>query len=151
MVFELSAIVFRCQCVERKCHTWFRSVLSPDYPFIQHGFCQTLDIWYILINTLRPRQCGRQFADDMLKMIFFDKKCCTLLKLHWIFSHGSLHASIGLYNGLVSNTWQAIIWSNDGLLYRLIHALLNFSELKQKCCTTKTAYSFICHHPWSPV
>ena len=36
------------------------------------------------LNTLRPRQNDRHFADDILKLLFFYLKIVTLLfKLHW--------------------------------------------------------------------
>ena len=32
------------------------------------------------INTLRPRQDGRHFADDIFTCIFFNENCCILIK-----------------------------------------------------------------------
>ena len=32
------------------------------------------------LNTLRPRQDGRHFADDIFKCIFFNENCCILIK-----------------------------------------------------------------------
>ena len=32
------------------------------------------------IHTLRPRQYGRHFADDILTCIFFNENCCILIK-----------------------------------------------------------------------
>ena len=34
----------------------------------------------ILVNTLRPRQDGRHFADDIFTCIFFIENCCILIK-----------------------------------------------------------------------
>ena len=34
----------------------------------------------IKINTLRPRQDGRHFADDIFTCIFFNENCCILIK-----------------------------------------------------------------------
>ena len=31
-------------------------------------------------NTLRPRQDGRHFADDIFMCVFFNEKCCILIK-----------------------------------------------------------------------
>ena len=40
-----------------------------------------LHSWYI--NTLRPKQNGRRFADDSLKWIFFKEKFWILIEIHW--------------------------------------------------------------------
>ena len=43
---------------------------------------QTFVIAHFLpINTLRPRQNGRHFPDDIFKCIFFDKNLWILLKM----------------------------------------------------------------------
>ena len=34
-----------------------------------------------MFNTLRPRQDGRHFADDIFTCIFFNENCCILIKL----------------------------------------------------------------------
>ena len=67
-------------------------------------------------NTLRPRQDGRHFADDILKCIFLNEDV-------WIANEISLkfvpkgpnwqYSSIGLDNGLAPSRRQAIIWTND--------------------------------------
>ena len=48
-----------------------------------------------------------------------------------VFSQGSnWHCgSIGLDNGLAENRQQAIIWTNDGLIYWHIYASLSLNEL----------------------
>ena len=55
-----------------------------------------------VVNTLRPRQNGRHFADDTFKRIF-----CSY-ESNW------QYASIVLDNGIAPIKRQAIIWSNDG-------------------------------------
>ena len=56
--------------------------LWPDWIIIfiqnQHIFLQDLDCK--LINTLRPRQNGRHFADDILKFIFLNENVWTPIK-----------------------------------------------------------------------
>ena len=37
-------------------------------------------IWPQWVNTLRPRQDGRHFADDVFTCIFFNENCCILIK-----------------------------------------------------------------------
>ena len=39
--------------------------------------------------------------------------------------------SIGSDNGLALNRWQAIIWTNDGLIWWPIYALFGLDELKK--------------------
>ena len=57
-------------------------------------------------------------------------------KFHWkrVFSQGTnwQYASIGSNNGLALTTQQAIIWTNDGLVYWRIYASLSLNELKIK-------------------
>ena len=38
-----------------------------------------LVVW-LVINTWRPRQDGRHFADDIFTCIFFNENCCILIK-----------------------------------------------------------------------
>ena len=52
----------------------------------------------------------------------------------WISNNISLkclidNVIIGSYNGLALNRRQAIIWTNDGLLYWCIYVSLNLSKL----------------------
>ena len=38
-------------------------------------------VWHdFLVNTLRPRQNGRHFPDDIFTCIFFNENCCILIK-----------------------------------------------------------------------
>ena len=48
-------------------------------------FCsELLTHWVVLnlppLNTLRPRQDGRHFADDIFRCIFFNENCCILIR-----------------------------------------------------------------------
>ena len=47
-------------------------------------------------------------------------------------------AIIGSDNGLAPNRWQAIIWSNDDLVYCLIYALLGHDGLIKHNCIWKS-------------
>ena len=67
------------------------------------------------IFTLRPRQNGRHFADDISKLIFLYENCCILYSnLTELCSYGSncSKLSIALSNSLAQNRWQAITWTN---------------------------------------
>ena len=69
-----------------------------------------------VINTLRPRQNGRRFADDIFKCIFLNEMFEFRLKFHWsLFLRDRLTIfHLGSDNGLAPSRRQAIIWTNDG-------------------------------------
>ena len=90
------------------------------------------------LNTSRPRQHGRHFADNIFKCIFLDEwnllnfwqnvtKMCSLGS-NW------QYGNIGSYNGLVANRQQAIIWHNVGIFYWHLYASLSLSELNFHLC-----------------
>ena len=75
------------------CPYWALSVFAGIYLSIFHTNiplkwvhkCQWNDVWlhqvgYTILNTLRPRQDGRYFADDIFKCIFFNENGCILIK-----------------------------------------------------------------------
>ena len=81
---------------------------------------------------MRPRQSGRDFADDIFKCIFLNENVqisdknslkFVLKGLNWQYS------SIGSDNDLVPNRREAIIWTNDVLGCRRIYAALGLNEL----------------------
>ena len=83
------------------------------------------------VNTLRQRQKGCYFPEDILKSIFLMKTYKFWLRFHWslvlrvqlaIFQHWS-------DNGLALSRWQAIIWTNDGLFTDVYFASLGLNEL----------------------
>ena len=65
-------------------------------------------------NTLRPRQNGFHFPDDILKYIFLNEKLCISIKISLKFDpKGSINnIRIRLDNGLMPVRRQAIIWTN---------------------------------------
>ena len=76
------------------------------------------NIWSrIRINTLRPRQNGRLFADDTFKRIFLNENIRISIKISLKFVPKGLikqYSSIGSDNGLSPGRRQAIIWTNYG-------------------------------------
>ena len=82
-----------------------------------------------LINTWRPRQNGNHFVNDIFT--------CISLNEYWDFTEvcfqgsNQQYSSIGSDNGLVPTRWQAIIWTNDGLVYRRICASVCLNELRR--------------------
>ena len=74
---------------------------------------------HLNINTLRPRQNGRHFPDDIFKSIFFKMKMHELwLRFHWnlfLRVHLAIFQHIDSDNGLAPARCQADVWNNDGL------------------------------------
>ena len=56
------------------------------------------------------------------------------LKFHWNLFPGVqlTEKKVGLNNDLTPNKPQAVIWTNDGLIYRRIYAALRLNELMYK-------------------
>ena len=70
------------------------------------------------VNSLRPRQNGRHFADDIFKCIFLNENVWIPIKISLKFvPKGPInkYSSISSDNGLAPARRQAIIWTNDGL------------------------------------
>ena len=47
---------------------------------------QAPDVWHVIVGsviTLRPRQNGRHFADDIFKCIFINENVWFPIKFHW--------------------------------------------------------------------
>ena len=71
------------------------------------------------LNTLRRRQNGHHFADDIFKCIFLNENVWILIKISVKFvpeDPVNKYYSIGSDNGLAPNRQQAIIWTNGGLI-----------------------------------
>ena len=69
------------------------------------------------VNTLRPRQNGRRFADDTFKCIFMNENVRISIKISLKFvPRGPINGIPALVqiNGLAPVRRQAIIWTNDG-------------------------------------
>ena len=69
-------------------------------------------------NTLRRRQNGPHFAEDILNSIFLMKVFEFRFKFHWsLFLRVQWQYSIiGSDNGLAPSRRQATIWTNDGYI-----------------------------------
>ena len=84
------------------------------------------------LNTLRQRQNGGHFPDDIFKCIFMNENVWVSIKDSTeVYSQGS---SIGSDNSLMLTKRQAIIWTNDGLVWQCIYASLGLNELKVCVC-----------------
>ena len=101
-----------------------------------------------VFNTLRPRQNGPLFADDVFKCILWNEKVQISLKISLRFVPKIL---INIIPALVQimawqlapTRWQAIIWTNDGLGYRRIYASLGLDDLMGVSCISLWNYM-----PW---
>ena len=79
---------------------------------------------------------GRDKMDAILQTTFLDY--FLLWKLLYFYSNSTQiysqrfyqqYASIGSGNGLMSKRWQAIVWTNAGLVYWCVYAPLGLNEL----------------------
>ena len=65
------------------------------------------DATYRWVNTLRPRQDGHHFADDIFTCIFFNENCCILIRFSLKYVH----------KGLIDNNpalVQIMAWRRSG-------------------------------------
>ena len=68
------------------------------------------------LNSLKLRQNGHYFTDDIFNRIFLDENYCIFIQISLEYiSLGSnqQYASIGSDNALASTMRQTIIWTND--------------------------------------
>ena len=70
------------------------------------------------LNTLRPRQNGRHFADDTFKRIFLNDNVGTSIKMSLKFVHkGPMNNIPALVQmSLAPTRRQAIIWANGSCI-----------------------------------
>ena len=68
------------------------------------------------LNTLKPRQNGRHFLDDIFKCIFLNESVWISIEISLV-PKGPINnkSSIGSDNGLAPTRRQAIFWTNAGL------------------------------------
>ena len=96
-----------------------------------HYTCITSSNGRLFINTLRPRQDGCHFADDIFKRIFLNENVWISINIHWSYLPGSnwQYTSVGSDNDLAPTRRQAIIWTNDGQVSWRIYATLGLNAL----------------------
>ena len=71
---------------------------------------------FFILNTLRQRQSGLHFLDDIFKGIFLNENVWISIKILLNFvPKGPINNSIiGSHIALAPARWQAIVWTNDG-------------------------------------
>ena len=79
------------------------------------------------INTLRPRQNGRHFTDDIFKHIFLNENVSISINISLNFIP---QGQINSISALALNGRQANIWTNGGLVCCRIYVSLGLNELK---------------------
>ena len=98
----LYAIDFIWTCVELQWHIYRMYFLSKIWPHIEE-FAYKLDF----VNTLRPRQNGRHFADDMFKCIFLKENVWIPIEISLKFiPKGSINNNPALF--------QIMAWRRPG-------------------------------------
>ena len=112
-------------------------------------------------KTLRQRQYGFHFAEDIFKCILLYENCCMYFGSNFpeICSLGTnwQYVSIGSGNGLAPVRRQAIIWTNDGLVYWRIYSSLGLNELMTpytiiySVLFTCLAYNLVLCLQWSSI
>ena len=116
------------------CHGDAAILLTAKYGFIALWWILAVhSVWYLwYVNSLRPRQNDRYFADDIFKCIFFSMKIYEFrLRFHWslflrfeltIFQHWFTE---WLGAGQATSHYLNQCW----LVYRHIYASLGLNEL----------------------
>ena len=158
MIFKtvINVVCFPC--------TWARSVFFPlsMLYFVQCNVTQNSVItglnFIMPINTLRPRQNGHHFPDDIFKCIFLNENV-------WIMIKNSLKF---VPKGPISNIpalVQIMAWHRPGnkpfltqcwLVYRRIYASVGLNELTLSCPLSSWCYYHTGHQqasfwPISPI
>ena len=81
--------------------------------------CQCLYSFWV-VNTLRPRQNGRHFADDIFKYIFLNENVWIPIKISLKFDPVTIQATSHYLN-----EWWLVYWR--------IYASLGLNELNMRC------------------
>ena len=68
------------------------------------------------INTLRPRQNGRHFADDSFNCIFLNENCWVFIQVSPNFVRNDPFHIFQHWSGLWRVACSAIIWTNDWIV-----------------------------------
>ena len=86
---------------------------------------------FSIFNTLRPRQNGHHFANNILKYNFLNENVQISLKISLRFVPKIWINNIPALVQIMAWCLQAIIWIKDGQSHRCIYESLGFNELKQ--------------------
>ena len=86
----------------------------------------------VTLNTLRPRQNGRHFTDDIFKCIFLNWNIWILIKISLKFvPKGQINNIPAMVQLLAPSRRQAIFFNQWWLVYRRIYASLGLNDLKE--------------------
>ena len=107
------------------CGIHLRAMSQEMFVKLIRNMCPEMTLLWLLphlsgasfINTLRPRQNGRHFADAIFKCILLNENAWISLEISLKFvpkvQINNIN-SIGSDNGMAPARRQAIIWTNDG-------------------------------------
>ena len=128
---------------------WYETnVTSPHCSLTWDNlYCVPHKVKQRFFNTLRSKQFGRHFGNDISKCIFLDEIFWFLFKfLLNVFAIVQLNkARIGLGNGFAQSRWQAVIWTKDSLVYWAQMRL--FSSIIYHGPPTRYAKLWVVHAP----
>ena len=88
--------------------------MLPQNAFVDILWLTSVAVSTQSVNTLKPRQNGRHFADDIFKCIFLNENVWIPIKFSMKFVPKGPINSIGADNGLAPDRRQAIVWNNAG-------------------------------------
>ena len=97
------------------------------------------------VDTLRPRQDGRHFADDIFTCIFFNENCCILIKFSLKYVRkgpiDNNRALVQIWLGADQATSHYLnqLW----LVYRRTYASLGLNELKPSIAGISTSAAIV--------
>ena len=83
----------------------------------------------LVVNTIRSRQNGRHFPDDISKRSFLNENVWIPIDISLNLISKWPYTSIGSDDGLAPKRRQAIIWTKDGLVCLHIYAAFGLNEL----------------------
>ena len=110
--------------------------------------CETAAIWFKhqCVNTLRSRQNGRHFPDNIFKAFSWIKIFAFWIQFDWILSLRGQLTIIQHWFTDQAIRQQAIIWTNDGLGWWCIYVPLGLNELNILGCRQPQ-----CEFKWVPI
>ena len=96
-----------------------------------------------IFNTMRPRHHGRPFFRwHFHQMHFLERNSSLYFDTHFI-GMCCPDASICSDSALVPTRRQAIIWTNNGLVYRRIYASLSLHKFKYLTRTYENSFDYL--------
>ena len=118
-----------------------------EAPYTVILYVQLIRVCCILHNSFLSGQNGCHSVDDIFRCIFVNEQFVIVKKIRF---HCSLsltsswqYRSISINNGFMPNRWQAIIWTNAGMIHWRIFVALVGEEIIDSVISNilKTVYT----------